>query len=146
MEFHSTIRIDAPADRVWATVIDLSKLIARAPGVVAVEPADVVPVQGASVTVTVEQGGRRVRVPATLRTMTPPSRLVIDAELPEPIGAPGEATLVLTPAGTATDVQLGVTVKLGMLKEMAAKAIVGARGQAALDEALAGLKRQVEGA
>lgn len=146
MEFHSTVRIDAPAERVWATIIDLSKLVGRAPGVVSVEPPDIAPVQGAKVTVTAERDGRRVTVPVTLRTVSAPSRLVLDADLPEPIGAPGEATLALTPAGTATDVRLDVSVKLGMLKEMAAKAMVGTRGQTALDEALAGLKRQVEGA
>lgn len=145
MQFNSSVRIDAPADKVWATVVDLRKLIAHIPNVVSVDAPVGAPVQGGVVTVTVDAAGRRLTVPARLTTVAPPSKLVIDADLPDPVGAPAEAVLALTAVGAATDVRLGVTLKLGMLKEMAAKAMIGTRGQDALDEALAQLKRQVEG-
>lgn len=146
MDLSSRIHIAAPPERVWATVVDLRHLVDDIPGVVAVAPADFTATQGQRVTVTVEASGRRLDVPATLTTVAPPTRLVVDAELPDPVGAPATATLALAPSGGGTDVALQVALKLGMLKEMAAKAMLGGRGQAALDDALAQLKRRVEGA
>lgn len=146
MDLSSRIHIAAPPETVWATVVDLRHLVDDIPGVVAVAPADFAATQGQRVTLTVAASGRRHDVPATLTTVTPPARLVVDADLPDPIGAPATATLALSPSGGGTDVVLQVAIKLGMLKEMAAKAMLGGRGQAALDDALAQLKRRVEGA
>lgn len=145
MDISSRTHIAAPPDKVWRTVIDLSKLIDDIPAVLAVEPADFAAVQGQKLSIRANVSGREVDVPAVLTTVTPPAKLVVDADLPDPVGAPAVAAMTLTPAGGGTDVQLTVTLKLGMLKEMAAKAMIGGRGQSALDDALAQLKQRVEG-
>ncbi len=146
MDLVSRTHIAAEPARVWATVVDLRHLVDDVPGVVAVAPPDFAAVAGQRVTVTVAAAGRQLAVPATLTVVAPPAELVVDAELPEPVGAPATATLSLAPAGGGTDVTLAVAIRLGMLKAMAAKAMLGSRGQEALDEALAQLKRRVEGA
>ena len=146
MDLSSRTRIAASPDKVWTTVVDLRKLIDDVPAVVAIEPANFAAAQGQQLSIRIALSGREVDVPATLSTVMPPTKLVIDADLPEPVGAPAQAAMTLAAADGGTDVQLHVTLKLGMLKEMAAKAMIGGRGQAALDDALAQLKRRVEGA